>query len=263
MSDREAAREALEALRRPLEFVARDGFANLERVRDLGPSLESAAARLADRVAPPPRERLASWARDVRRWDNLPRPERERLVAVGLRLCASAAIELPAVAPAPRPVTREGSAELGAQLLGLPGVGPATAAKLREKGLTTVGDLLHLLPRRWDDLRALVPIALLEAGRPQLTRGAVVRARVIPAYRRRILEVVFADDGATLIARWFHFRGGMLERFRVGARFFVLGTPKPWKQALHVVHPETILDESTDGEAAPAGVRAATPSTSG
>src|SRR5262249_30229312 len=46
-------------------------------------------------------------------------------------------------------------------------------------------------------------------------------------------------------------------------RFFVLGTPKPYKQALHVVHPETILDESADGEAAPAGVRVRYPEVEG
>jgi ATP-dependent DNA helicase RecG len=248
--------EALEALRRPLEFVARDGFANLDRVRDLGASLHQAAARLAGCV-PSGSDRLASWAREVSGWDALARPERERLVAVGLRLCASATIALPRPAPAPASpsgvATHEGSTELARPLEGLPGVGPATRAKLQQRGLNTVGDVLHFLPRRWDDLRQLVALGALESGKLQMTRGTVTRARVIPAYRRRILEVVFADGAATLTARWFHFRGGMLERFRVGARFLVLGTPKPWRQALEMVHPETILDENEEDAAPPVG----------
>src|SRR5438094_982808 len=132
----EPYRDALDALRRPLEFVARDGFKNLDVVRDLGASLETAAARLVGHL-----------------------PER----------------------------------------------------------------------------RQPVPVGALEPGRPQLTRARVVRARVIPAYRRRILAVELeGDDGKPLGARWFHFRGRMLERFPVGARFLLLGTPRPWKGALEM-----------------------------
>src|SRR5258708_39345626 len=86
-------RDALEALRRPLEFVARDGFKNLDVVRDLGASLETAAARLAGHLPERRQAGLQAWARDVVRWDNLPRTERERLIALGLRLCAGAAAE--------------------------------------------------------------------------------------------------------------------------------------------------------------------------
>src|SRR5581483_3656760 len=262
-------RDALEALRRPLEFVARDGFKNIDVVRDLGASLKSAAARRVPHLPEQRQPTLQAWARDVVRWDNLPRTERERLIAVGLRICAGAATDAPS-APAPRvavekPATHEGSTTLGATLLGLPGVGPATFAKLQEKGIATVGDLLHFLPKRWDDLRKLVAVGALEAGRPQLTRGRVVRARVIPAYRRRILAVEFeGDDGKPLQARWFHFRGRMAERFPVGARFLLLGAPRPWKGALEMIHPESI-PESDDGDAAPsaAGVRVRYPEIEG
>ena len=95
--------------------------------------------------------------------------------------------------------TREGSLALGTPLLGLPGVGPATAQKLAERELATVGDVLHFLPRRWDDLRQLVPVAALAVGQMAVTRGTVKKARVAFGRGRRILEVTFAgDDGAEL-----------------------------------------------------------------
>ena len=116
-------RSALEALRRPLEFVYRDSFANLESVKGLGESLKTAASQLSRHLAAPRSQHLTAWARDVARWDVLPRPERERLVAAGLRWCHVAANEAPKEAPRPPPratVTREGSATLGTPLEGLP-----------------------------------------------------------------------------------------------------------------------------------------------
>ena len=118
-------------------------------------------------VAAERKDRLRIWARDIKRWGVLPKAERERLVAAGLRYCAVLANERPVAAPAPPkpraalvPATRrEGSLALGTPLLGLPGVGPATAQKLAERELATVGDVLHFLPRRWDDLRAAGAVA--------------------------------------------------------------------------------------------------------
>lgn len=135
--------EALGALRRPLDFAARDNFGHLDVVRDLGQSLAQAAARLEPHLGKPLAARLSAWARDVARWSVLPRTERERLVAAGLRLCATAGLDAP---PEPRarpeaPRRFLGLATLGAPLLGLPGVGPVIAERLSGRGLASVGNL--------------------------------------------------------------------------------------------------------------------------
>jgi ATP-dependent DNA helicase RecG len=256
--------EALEALKRPLDFVARDGFANLEVVRDLGSSLRAAATRLATLLPKEKQAGLAAFARDVQRWDVLPRAERERMVAQGLRLCASAQLVAPPAekpAPPPKPAITEGSAALSATLQGWPGVGPVTFERLRAKGLATIGDALHFLPRRWDDLRQLVPVRALVEGTPSLMRLTVQKARMIHGWsaRRRILEVTFADEaGDPIVARWFYVRGPMLERFAVGARFLVQGAPRrnQKRNTLELAHPETVADAAEPGEEpSGAGVR--------
>ncbi|HEX9102975.1 MAG TPA: hypothetical protein VF997_12270, partial [Polyangia bacterium] len=255
--------DALDGWRKQL----RDAFAD-PGAADFGDRLVLAAAGVAGFIAAERKERLRGWARDVKRWDVLPKAERERLVAAGLRYCAVLAAEKPVATPAPPraraltpATTREGSATLGTPLIGLPGVGPATAQKLAERELATVGDVLHLLPRRWDDLRQVVPISALVVGQLQVTRGRVARARVAFGRGRRILDVTFVDeDGAELGARWFHFFGGMQQRFAVGARFIVSGVVRDRKGAREMIHPETIAD---DGESAAPGVRVRYPEIEG
>ncbi len=258
--------ESLDAWRKQL----REAFAN-PGASDFGERLVLGAAGVAGYIANERKERLRAWARDVKRWDVLPKAERERLVAAGLRYCAVLANEKPVAKPAPPPIkkppptpntTIEGSVTLAQPLLGLPGVGPSTAQKLAERELVTVGDVLHFLPRRWDDLRELVPIARLQLGQLAVTRGKVARSRVAFGRGRRILEVTFVDDaGDELGARWFHFFGGMQQRFTAGARFLVSGVVRDRKGAREMIHPETIVDD--EGGTTTPGVRVRYPEVEG
>ncbi|HEX4457520.1 MAG TPA: ATP-dependent DNA helicase RecG [Polyangia bacterium] len=278
--------EALDGFRRELTTA----FADPTSPIDYGDQLVLAAAGVAEFIGAARKDILRGWARDIRRWKVLPKTERERLVAAGLRQCAQLATEKPIDKPAPRvkagkltatkvsatapttptaitpttPTTREGSVTLGTPLLGLPGVGPATAQKLADKGLHTVGDAVYFLPKRWDDLRQLVPLRALVAGQMAVTRGTVEKSRVAFGRGRRILDVTFVDDdGRRLGARWFYFRGGMRERFAVGARFIITGVPRVRKDALEMVHPETILEGGENDDVASGGVRVRYPEVEG
>ena len=131
--------EALASWRKQLNEAFADPSAG-----DFGDRLVLGVAGVAGFVGNDRKERLRTWARDIKRWDVLPKAERERLVAAGLRYCAVLANEKPVARPAPPPpvvkrattvaATVEGSATLATPLLGFPGVGPATAQKLRPAG---------------------------------------------------------------------------------------------------------------------------------
>src|SRR5882762_10489671 len=86
-------------------------------------------------------------------------------------------------------------ADIDARVRALPGVGPRTAERLRARGLATINDILHHLPRAYDDLRRVTPLAELGAAAPGqvvLVHGRVVRVRVFP---RRLLDVIVEQDG--------------------------------------------------------------------
>src|SRR5439155_8433984 len=69
------------------------------------------------------------------------------------------------------------------------------------------------------------------------------------------------DDGAELGARWFYMRGGMAQRFVTGARFLISGVVRQRKDALEIIHPETIAD--AEEAAAVPGVRVRYPEVEG
>jgi ATP-dependent DNA helicase RecG len=123
-------------------------------------------------------------------------------------------------------------------LLGLSGVGPATAQRLADKGLQRVIDALYFLPKRYDDLRQVVPVGQLQPGVLQATVVLVERTRVVWA-RKRFLEATFrGEDGCELLARWFYFHGGYQKRLLPGKRFLLTATPSKYRDTLQVTHPE-------------------------
>src|SRR3974377_1438539 len=91
------------------------------------------------------------------------------------------------------------------------GIGPARAAMLEAKGLTTVEDLLGYVPFRYEDRSNMKPIAQLAPGE-MATVIAEVRAVKMSGFKRRSLglfETRFTDASrAILVGKWFH--GGYL-----------------------------------------------------
>jgi ATP-dependent DNA helicase RecG len=124
----------------------------------------------------------------------------------------------------PRPV---GPADPAAPTTSLPGIGPALAAALAQRGLHTAGDLLWLVPRRYDDARGVAPLsqALTTAvdGERLSCRAVIETARMVFARGRRWAEVRISDSGTALLVRWFNVYGGAERRFPVGSEIALSG----------------------------------------
>ena len=131
----------------------------------------------------------------------------------------------PALAGGDAPVTR------------LPGVGPAVAAKLAERGIHTLQDLWFLLPLRYEDRTRLTPIRHLRPG-PALQAEGRVR-HVERLFRGRpMLKVTLADDdGSLLQLRFFHFRSQQVQAFQPGRRVRVFGEVRPGQGGWEIIHP--------------------------
>jgi ATP-dependent DNA helicase RecG len=135
----------------------------------------------------------------------------------------------------------------------LPGVGRVVGQVLRKRGLETVGDLLLLLPRRYDDERAITPIGVLEEGVRQVTVGTVASVRASGGGRRRRVEVSLeplpehgGGPHGVLRLVWFRTAGGLVNRFERGMKVRASGLVDSYRGVLQMVHPDTSLVEGDE-----------------
>ena len=123
----------------------------------------------------------------------------------------------------------------------LPGAGPVTAARLAERGLESVRDLLGFLPLGYQDFRTLYPLSAL-AGLPE-GQTVVVRAvvRRVRPFFRRLLDVYLEQDGVQVRARWFRPNAGMVKTYAKGNLVALAGCLRRAKDgAVELIHPRNV-----------------------
>ncbi|MDA3949019.1 MAG: ATP-dependent DNA helicase RecG [Spirochaeta sp.] len=113
--------------------------------------------------------------------------------------------------------------ELAAAPTTLRGVGPTRAHLLGRLGITTVGDLLFLLPGRYEDRSQIVPLAIAAAHGEGLVRATVVRHEFFPHGGRRVLKIVISDESGAAVLVCFG-RNVLAKTFPPGSDLLVFGS---------------------------------------
>lgn len=234
---------ALEAALSPLEFAARDDFANIDKLRDLEKVVVGALERACVLAIPKDvRRDLAAVAKPFAK--PLPGDTRRREVERArqrLRTLSEDAF---------------GAAALARSCSVLPGIGPRRSETLAQRGLRSVSDLLFHLPLRYDDRRSLSKIADLEVGR-RVSFVATVKASRFsgrPGFRSwggRTFEAVVDDETGSVTLKWFRGGEAIAKLAAVDRSLLVTGTVKRYRFSLELQHPD--IEPVRDREADPPG----------
>src|SRR5215510_2429319 len=142
--------------------------------------------------------------------------------------------------------------DLATPLTYVKGIGPARAAMLEAKGLTTVEDLLGYFPFRYEDRSNLKPISQLAPGE-MATVIAEVRSAKLAGFRRKdlgLFEASFTDSSrAILLGKWFHgkYLAGVIAPGQRVALFGKVEYDK-YSGALSMLHPEIEILTGDDDE---------------
>ena len=218
--------EAVEAIAKPLEFAARDGFARLDRLPELEKNVADAAARAQTLFVPPD---VAKRFARIEAAFAKPLSAADKRAAVERALAELAPLRDPGFADA---AIARGFGEI-------PGVGPRRAQQLAQRGLRSIADLLFHLPSRYDDRRALVRIGELEVGRRATFSGEVKVCDFGPRRgRSRTFSAVLGDESGVVTLKWFRGGEAVSAHVKKGVRLRATGDVRRYRFAKEVIHPE-------------------------
>ena len=131
------------------------------------------------------------------------------------------------------------------------GVGPRRAADLQRVGLSTVEDLLHRFPVRYEDRGAFQTIATLRPGVVATIAGEVVGCGLRPTRRPRfkIFEMLVRDQTGSLRAIWFN-QPFLNDVFHPHQRVILFGKLELTSHGLQLQNPQYEILRGDDDAAA-------------
>jgi ATP-dependent DNA helicase RecG len=129
------------------------------------------------------------------------------------------------------------SPALDSSVAALRGVGPWVAQRLQRLGVNCIGDLLYLLPIRYEDRTEIQPLGALRPGSKVLVEGELELAEVV-FRRRRSLLCRIADGTGSLTLRFFYFNNSQQKQLTRGVRIRCFGDVRAGPTGPEMVHPE-------------------------
>lgn len=127
------------------------------------------------------------------------------------------------------------------------GVGPATAAKLRARGIQTLEDVLFFLPTRYQDRRTVTPLAGLTAGEEAVVSGRITAGKVFGSPGRpKRFQLTLTDDSGRLTVTWFNARQAQARGMAEGQTLTLVGRVGEYQGQLTMNHPEVVPDPGDD-----------------
>jgi ATP-dependent DNA helicase RecG len=140
--------------------------------------------------------------------------------------------------------------ELSTPVKYVKGVGPRIAEILADKGIQTVGELLHYLPFRYEDRLNPRGIAELRAGEMATVVGEVRNSGLFRTRSMPIFQLTVGQGRARLRCLWFH-ATYLQDKFKPGQMIALYGKVEedPRSHELQIIQPEfELLGDSSDGE---------------
>jgi ATP-dependent DNA helicase RecG len=137
--------------------------------------------------------------------------------------------------------------QLDAPVTTLRGVGAVLGDKLARLGVTTIRDLLHYLPRRYDDYTLMLPIRRLQPNMRATVVATVRQTEVRIGKNNRKDFYALVDDGTGLMsAVWFGQGAFKGRQVRVGMQICLRGAVEVFRDRLQMSQPDFEPVEADD-----------------
>jgi len=255
----------LQKIEQPLNFARRDNFRNLPNIKELGKSLTKLILQFKSSLPDIYSKELSHNFRELEDifsiYDSQKGEEKKSSILKAISAVEtirkelnSLLVECPSPNHSPRQEETISDLKSSQEKLLMPvqflkGVGPKMSARLATKKIKTIDDLLHFLPRTYEDRREIQKINKLEAGKVQTVKAKVIRAELLRLGRKKILKVEATDNTAVLTAKWFKGRlSYFLGAFEEGTSVIFTGNVFINYKEKVMIHPDYEILEDTERE---------------
>jgi ATP-dependent DNA helicase RecG len=244
--------EIISAIKKPLIFASRHHFANLDTVKELEYHINNLAVEAL--ALPLKQEDKAIFNKIItcfEGFDALDNEQKKERVEGVLNLLSNAQETVLPENDLSDTVTDGEVKQLSTPMQFIKGVGPRLSELLGKKGITTVGDALYFMPRKYEDRRKIKKISSITSSAIETIKGKILMFDVVPYMRgrKRIFEMAVSDGTGTIVAKWFRFNERyMKKRFKNGQQVMLSGEVKRYRLQKEIHHPEIEVIESGEEE---------------
>jgi ATP-dependent DNA helicase RecG len=143
---------------------------------------------------------------------------------------------------------RDRSSGAAVPVSSLRGVGPVRSDGLASLGIHSVADLLHHLPRAYQDRTTATAIAELKPGDEAVIFGTITGVRAGRGRRMKFIEISVADgSGETLLATWFRPGAWLYKQLQKDEEILLMGKVEAKGPPLRMSHPEIEVGDTSGG----------------
>jgi len=235
----------LEVLERPLKFVSKDNFKNLNKVKNLEKVIKDICLKLSSEVKELQlKKELNDIIDSFIDFDSKSKEDKISIVNRILDKLAKLNNKVPPVANFTSEIKEpknKTQIKLSDPVRYLKGVGPRISDILSKKDIQIVEDLLFYFPRRYEDRRNIKKISSINKLESVVIFGKILDLHVTRIKSKKIFNVVISDGTGTVNLVWFTANEKYLNKTYIpGARIVVSGevSYNAYKKNLQIIHPK-------------------------
>jgi ATP-dependent DNA helicase RecG len=247
--------EILTAIEKPLTFAAKNSFANLLHIKNMGEIIPVLVDKAISHSNCPIHKDLFVKLKDLFSDYTALEEHRKRTVILQSLDILNELREAPHI-PAPEarsPVSLyESHKTLSTPIQYVKGVGPKLSEILARKNITTLEDALYSLPRTYLDRRRFQKISVLRPGDEATIMGVIISTGKAASFKRRSIFEIAIDDGTQiLVAKWFNYspqyQSALMNKFKNGQKVIVSGRVADFRYQKEIHHPDIeLIDEEEE-----------------